>query len=159
SSMPFTALRTTSGSRRSPRVNSSAGGAANSCRLRSTTRTQHPSAFSRFTRCPPMKPPAPFTRTLFNVVVSCLLDHYAANGAAHLSREIPLDCDIPCVLPRFRHVVGELHAEKVIHVGAERLFDAQSHFRRQCGLGEENVGERGAAHLQNLRRLRHAKTE
>src|ERR1039458_3181697 len=55
--------------------------------------------------------------------------------------------------PRFRHVVGELHAEKVVHVGTERLFDAQSHFRRQCGLVVEQVGERGAAHLEDSGRL------
>ena len=55
----------------------------------------------------------------------------------------------------FRHVVGELHAEKVVHVRAERLFDAQGHFRRQHGLSAQEVGQRGAAHFQNIRCLRH----
>ena len=41
------------------------------------------------------------------------------------------------------------------HVRAERLFDAQGHFRRQRGLAVQKIGERGAAHFQNLRRLRH----
>jgi len=63
------------------------------------------------------------------------------------------------MMPRLRHVIGELHAEKVVHVGTERLLDAQCHFRCQRGLGVEKVGERGAAHFQNLRRLRHVKTE
>jgi hypothetical protein len=59
------------------------------------------------------------------------------------------------VLSRFRHVIGELHPEKVIHVRAECLFDAQGHFRRQRGLPVQKVGERGAAYFQNLRRLRY----
>jgi len=63
------------------------------------------------------------------------------------------------VLSRFRHVVGELHAEKVIHVRAESLLDAQGHFWSQCGLAVEKIGERSAAHLQNLRRLRHGEAE
>jgi hypothetical protein len=49
------------------------------------------------------------------------------------------------VLPRFRHIVGKLHAEKVVHVRAERVFDAQGHFRRQRGLAVQKIGERGAA--------------
>ena len=52
------------------------------------------------------------------------------------------------MLRRFRHVVGELHAEQVVHVGAERLFDAESHFRRQCGLAVEQIGERGPAKVR-----------
>src|ERR1035438_1463375 len=46
-------------------MNSSAGGSKNACRFRSTARTQNPSALSRLTRWPPIKPPAPFTSTLF----------------------------------------------------------------------------------------------
>jgi hypothetical protein len=52
------------------------------------------------------------------------------------------------VLPRFRHGVSELHVEQVVHVGTERLFDAQSHFRRQCGLAVEQIGERGPAKVR-----------
>ena len=74
-------------------------------------------------------------------------------------RNIPLDSDVPGVLPRFRHVVGELHAEKVVHVRAERLFDAQGHFRRQRCRAVQKVGKRGAAHFQNLRRLRYVEAE
>jgi len=61
--------------------------------------------------------------------------------------------------PRFRHVVGELHAQKMVHVRAKCLLDAQGHFRRESGLAAEKVGERGAAHLQNLSRLRHVESE
>ena len=42
---------------------------------------------------------------------------------------------------------------------AERLFDAQGHFRSQRGLAVQKIGERRAAHLQNLGRLRHAEAE
>ena len=49
------------------------------------------------------------------------------------------------MLSRFRHVIGELHPEKVIHIRAERLFDAQRHFRCQRGLAVQQVGERGPA--------------
>ena len=38
--------------------------------------------------------------------------------------DIPLDANVSGMLPRLRDVVSELHAEKVIHVGAECLFDA-----------------------------------
>jgi hypothetical protein len=38
-----------------------------------------------------------------------------------------------------------------IHAGAGRLFNPKSQFRRQRGLGEQ-VGERGAPHLENLGR-------
>src|SRR5258708_2646887 len=72
---------------------------------------------------------------------------------------VPLDRDTLCVFSHFRHVVGELHAEKVVHVGAEGLFDAQGHFRRQGGLAVQKVGERGAAYLQNLRCFRHGEAE
>jgi hypothetical protein len=74
-------------------------------------------------------------------------------------RDVSLDRDVPRELPRFRHVVGKLHAEKVVHVRAERLFDAQGHFRRQRGLAVQKIGKRGAAHFQNLPRLRHVEAE
>jgi hypothetical protein len=54
---------------------------------------------------------------------------------------IPLDREAACVFPRFRHVMGELHAEKMIHVGAEGLFDAQGYLRSQRGLAMQKVGE------------------
>jgi len=38
--------------------------------------------------------------------------------------DIPLDANVPGMLPCLRDVVSELHAEKVIHVGTECLFDA-----------------------------------
>ena len=50
------------------------------------------------------------------------------------------------MLSRFRHVVGELHAEKLIRVGAESLFDAQGPFPasvRPCG-AEDRIALRGA---------------
>ena len=47
-----------------------------------------------------------------------------ADPPAASGRGIPLDRDAPCVLSRFRYVIGELHPEKVIHVRTERLFDA-----------------------------------
>jgi hypothetical protein len=72
---------------------------------------------------------------------------------------IPLDREAACVFPRFRHVMGELHAEKMIHVGAEGLFDAQGYLRSQRGLAMQKVGERSATHMQNLRRLRDAQAE
>ena len=74
-------------------------------------------------------------------------------------RGISFDRNAARVCSRFRHVVGELHSEEVIHVRAEGLFDTQGHFRRQRSLTVQKVGERGATHLQNLRRLRHAETE
>src|ERR1051326_423430 len=46
-------------------MNSSAAERANSCRFKSTAWTQYPSAFNRFTRWPPMKPPAPLTKMRF----------------------------------------------------------------------------------------------
>jgi len=63
------------------------------------------------------------------------------------------------VLPGPGHVIGELHAQKVVHLRAECFFDAQSHVGRQCGVAVEKIGERGAAHLQNLRGLGHAEAE
>jgi hypothetical protein len=37
------------------------------------------------------------------------------------------------VLSRLRHVAGELHAEKVVHVRTERLFGAQGEsVARRC---------------------------
>ena len=79
----------------------------------------------------------------------------AETPCAASGRGISLDCDAPCVRSRFRHVVGELHPEEVIHVWAKRLFDAQGHFRRQRGLAVQKVGQRGAAYFQNLRRPGH----
>ena len=35
------------------------------------------------------------------------------------------------MFPRFRRVTGKRHTEKAIHVRAERLYDAQGHFRGQ----------------------------
>ena len=70
-----------------------------------------------------------------------------------LGRDIPLDQDVPLARPRFGHVVGELHAQKVVHVRTERLFDAKGHFRRQSGLASQKVGKRGAAYFQKFRRL------
>src|SRR5262249_20304962 len=43
--------------------------------------------------------------------------------------------------------------------GPNALFDAQGHFRRQRGLAVQKVGKRGAAHFQNLRRLRYVEAE
>jgi hypothetical protein len=83
-----------------------------------------------------------------------LLERIAASG-----RGISFDRDATCVLSCFRHVIGELHPEEVIHVRAERLFDAQSHFRSQRGLAVQKIGERRAAYFQYLRRLRHAEAE
>ena len=60
--------------------------------------------------------------------------------AAPSGRNIPLDRDVPRMLPRFGHVVGELHAEKVIHIRAEPLLDAQSHIRSQRGLAVKKIG-------------------
>jgi hypothetical protein len=45
-------------------------------------------------------------------------------------RGISLDRDAARVRSGFRHIIGELHPEKVVHVRTEGLFDAQSHFRR-----------------------------
>ena len=50
-------------------------------------------------------------------------------------------------------MVGELHADEVIHVRAESFFGTQSHFRRQRRLAMKKIGERSAAHFQNLRRF------
>ena len=73
----------------------------------------------------------------------------AARGfpAPPSGRDIPLDGNVSGMLPRLRHVVSKLHSQKVVHVGAERLFDAQGHFRRQRGLAVQKIGQRGAAHL------------
>ena len=38
--------------------------------------------------------------------------------------DILLDANVSGMLPRLGDVVSELHAEKVIHVGTECLFDA-----------------------------------
>src|SRR5213593_39512 len=53
------------GSRRSPTINSSAWLAENSGRFRSAPRTHAPSSLNRFTRCPPINPPAPQTNIRF----------------------------------------------------------------------------------------------
>src|ERR1039457_5891443 len=82
-----------------------------------------------------------------------------ATGRSPSGRDVPLDGNVSGMLSRYRHVVSELHAEKVVHIGTEGLFDAQGHFRRERRLAVEEVGERGAAHFQNLRRLRHVETE
>src|ERR1035441_3387624 len=74
-------------------------------------------------------------------------------------RDIPLDGNAARLLPRFRHVVGELHPQQVIHVRTKGLFDAECHFWRQSGLAAEKVGEGCAPHFQNLRRLRDAEPE
>src|ERR1700687_5640197 len=79
--------------------------------------------------------------------------------SAASGRSISPNRETSRVLPRFRHVIGNLHTEKVLHVRAEGLFDAQGHFRRQRGLAVQKIGERGAAHLQNLRSLRDAEAE
>jgi hypothetical protein len=73
--------------------------------------------------------------------------------------DISFDRDVLRVLPCLRHVIGELHAKKMVHVRAEGLFDAQGHFRRQGCLAVQKIGERSAAHLQNVRRLRHVEAE
>jgi len=67
--------------------------------------------------------------------------------------DVAPDCEAAGVLAGLGYVVGELHAEKVVHVWAEGFLDAQRHFRRERGLAVQQVGERGAAHFQNLRRL------
>lgn len=43
------------------------------------------------------------------------------------------------MLPRFGNVVGELHPEEVVHIRAERLFDAERHFRGQGGFAVERA--------------------
>ncbi len=50
--------------------------------------------------------------------------------ASPSGRDILLYSDVSGVLPRSRHVVSELHAKKVIHLGSKRLFNAQGHLRR-----------------------------
>ena len=62
---------------------------------------------------------------------------------------LSFDRDATCVLSCLRHVIGELHPEKVIHVRAERLFDAQGHFLSQRGLAVQKIGERRAAYFKN----------
>jgi len=53
-------------------------------------------------------------------------------------------------MPRFRQVVGELHAQQqVVHVRTKRLFDAPGHFRRERSLAVEEVGERGAVLIRS----------
>jgi len=74
-------------------------------------------------------------------------------------RDIPLDGDVSGVLPRLRHVVGELHAQKVVMSGPNAFSMRRGHLRRQRGLAVKKVGERGAAHFQNLRCLRHVEAE
>src|SRR5579864_7262394 len=74
-------------------------------------------------------------------------------------RDIPLDGDFSGMPPRLRHIVRKLHAEKVVHVRAERLFYAQGHLRRERGLAVEKVREGSSANLQNLRRLRDVEAE
>jgi hypothetical protein len=63
------------------------------------------------------------------------------------------------MLPRLRNVVSELHAEKMVHIWAERLFDAQGHLRRQRGFAVQKIGQRGTAYFQILRRLRYVEAE
>ena len=43
------------------------------------------------------------------------------------------------MLWRLGHVVGEPHPEEVVHVRAERLFNAQRHFRRRRSLAVQQV--------------------
>jgi hypothetical protein len=54
-------------------------------------------------------------------------------------RHIALDGDVSGMPPRLRYIVSQLHAEKVVHVGAESLFDAQRHFRGERGPAMEKV--------------------
>ena len=56
------------------------------------------------------------------------------------------------MLPRFRHVVGELHAEKVVHVRAERLFEA-------LGLNVSKAAEILKVRRATLSDLLHGKTK
>lgn len=57
------------------------------------------------------------------------------------------------MLSHFRDVVGELHAEELVHIGSERLFNTDRHSRREVGFAVERVGKCRAADLQNLCRL------
>ncbi len=41
-------------------------------------------------------------------------------GTPSSRRDIPLHGDFSGMLPRLRHVVGELHAQEMVHVRAER---------------------------------------
>ena len=50
----------------------------------------------------------------------------AGSTAAVSGRNLSLDRDVPRALPCFRHVVGKLNIEIMVHVQTERLFDAQS---------------------------------
>ena len=43
------------------------------------------------------------------------------------------------MLSRFRYVISKLHAEKVIHIWTERLFDAQRHFGGERGFAVQEV--------------------
>lgn len=65
SSSASNACRHCIGSRKSSSRNSSAAEGPKSGGLRSTPRTRYPSALSRLTRCPAMKPPAPHTSARF----------------------------------------------------------------------------------------------
>ena len=48
-------------------------------------------------------------------------------------------------------VIGELHAEKMVHGWAEGEFDAEGHFGGECGLAMEKVRECGATDLEDGR--------
>lgn len=72
---------------------------------------------------------------------------------------IPINDDVTGVLTRFRHIVGELHAQQMVHLRPKRLFDAQHHFRCERGFAVKKIGERGAADFQNLRRLGYVEAE
>jgi len=56
-------------------------------------------------------------------------------------------------------VVGELHAEQVVHGGAEGEFDAEGHFGGEGGFAVEEVGERGSADLEDGGGLGDGETE
>jgi len=47
---------------------------------------------------------------------------------------MPLNRNLAPMLPRVRHLIRELHTEKMVHIPAESLFEAQRHFGRDGSL-------------------------
>src|SRR5690625_7753380 len=77
---------------RSPCTNSSAFILPISFSFRSTARTQYPSSFNRFTKWPPINPPAPHTSAFFCLLIDPLTFHLS-------------DCNYSPVY-QFRHEIG-----------------------------------------------------
>jgi hypothetical protein len=72
---------------------------------------------------------------------------------------VSLDPDPGFLLPLARKVERQLHPHQVIHLGAKRLLDPQSHLGRQVGALVQEQRQGLARNAQDARGLRDRQTE